>query len=307
MLFFVSPGGSYRSMGKITANQPRSLPAHEFEREGVSDFLAKNKQTAIPILELGVFRSSIRIASALNPQLGRVPQGRDPWLYRTCCIILPVNILLNEIECRVLGSLIEKEVTTPEYYPLSLNALVNACNQKSNREPVMNLNEAAVREALHSLDGQSLVRSVSATDSRVTKYEHRLQEAYNFYRHETAILCVLLLRGPQTPGELRTRAERMHSFDDLSAVQSSLQHLMKRGPPLVKVLPRQPGTKEARYAHLFSGDVVVPETKPDSHAEPAAAIRDGEQIARLEDEVMTLRNEVAVLRQQFALFKKQFE
>jgi uncharacterized protein len=218
-----------------------------------------------------------------------------------------VNILLNEIECRVLGSLVEKEVTTPEYYPLSLNALVNACNQKSNRDPVMNLDETAVREALHSLDRQSLVRSVSASDSRVTKYEHRLQEAFNFYRHETAILCVLLLRGPQTPGELRTRAERMHLFDDLSAVQSSLQHLMKREPPLVKVLPRQPGTKEARYAHLFSGDVIVQETKPESQTEPAAAVHDGERIAHLEEEVHVLQKDVAELRRQFADFRKQFE
>src|SRR5580704_14317987 len=136
-----------------------------------------------------------------------------------------MDIKLTENEVRVLGALIEKDITTPEYYPLSLNALLNACNQKSNREPVMNLEEAAVRNALHSLDGQSLVRSVSASDSRVTKYEHRLQEAFNFYRHEIAILCVLLLRGPQTPGELRTRAERMHPFEDLSAVQFSLQHL----------------------------------------------------------------------------------
>jgi uncharacterized protein YceH (UPF0502 family) len=218
-----------------------------------------------------------------------------------------VNILLNEIECRVLGSLIEKEVTTPEYYPLSLNALVNACNQKSNRDPAMNLDEAAVREALHSLDGQSLVRSVSASDSRVTKYEHRLQEAYNFYRHETAILCVLLLRGPQTPGELRTRAERMHPFDDLGAVQSSLQHLMKREPSLVKVLPRQPGTKEVRYAHLFAGDVALQETKPEPHAEPAAAVRDGERIAQLEEEVAVLQKDIAELRRQFADFRKQFE
>jgi len=164
-----------------------------------------------------------------------------------------VNIVLSEVECRLLGSLVEKEVTTPEYYPLSLNALVNACNQKSNRDPVMNLDEAAVRDALDSLETQSLVRSVSPADSRVTKYEHRLQEAFNFYRHETAILCLLLLRGPQTLGELRTRSDRMHSFDDLSAVQSSLQHLMKREPPLVQALPRQPGTKETRYAHLLSG------------------------------------------------------
>src|SRR5229473_3601262 len=182
----------------------------------------------------------------------------------------PVNILLNEVECRVLGSLIEKEITTPEYYPLSLNALVNACNQKSNRDPVMNLDEGAVRQALHSLDGQSLVRYVSAADSRVTKYEHRLQEAFNFYRHEIAILCVLLLRGPQTPGELRTRAERMHPFDDLNAVQSSLQHLMKREPPLVKVLPRQPGTKESRYVHLLSGDADLRDKVESFDAKPEA-------------------------------------
>jgi uncharacterized protein len=218
-----------------------------------------------------------------------------------------VNILLNEVECRVLGSLLEKEVTTPEYYPLSLNALVNACNQKSNRDPVMNLDEAAVRGALHSLDGQSLVRSVSASDSRVTKYEHRLQEAFNFYRHESATLCVLLLRGPQTPGEIRGRAERMHSFDDLGAVQSSLQHLMKREPPLVKILARQPGTKEARYAHLLSGDVELQETRPEAYAETATGVLDGERVTRLEEEVTALRNELANLRQQFAQFRKQFE
>jgi uncharacterized protein len=220
----------------------------------------------------------------------------------------PVNILLNEIACRVLGSLVEKEVTTPEYYPLSLNALMNACNQKSNREPVMNLDEAAVRNALHSLDGQSLVRSVSASDSRVTKYEHRLQEAFNFYRHEIAILSVLLLRGPQTPGELRGRTERLHHFDDLSAVQSSLQHLMKREPPLVKVLPRQPGTKEARYAHLLSGDVEGFEAPPDAMTAPASAIYvASERMTQLEEEVAALRQEVADLKQQLAVFRRQFE
>jgi uncharacterized protein YceH (UPF0502 family) len=218
-----------------------------------------------------------------------------------------VNILLNEVECRVLGSLMEKEVTTPEYYPLSLNALVNACNQKSNRDPVMNLDEAAVRQALHSLDGQSLVRSVSAADSRVTKYEHRLQEAFNFYRHEVAILCVLLLRGPQTPGELRGRAERMHPFDDLSAVQSSLQHLMKREPALVKVLSRQPGAKESRYAHLLSGDVAGFEPKADLDASVAIDSPDHERIGRLEEELASLHKEVAGLKQQFADFRKQFE
>ena len=218
-----------------------------------------------------------------------------------------MNILLNEVECRVLGSLVEKEITTPEYFPLSLNALVNACNQKSNREPVMNLDEAAVRQALHSLDGQSLVRSISAADSRVTKYEHRLQEAFNFYRYEVAILSVLLLRGPQTPGELRGRAERLHHFDDLSAVQSSLQHLMKREPPLVKILPRQPGTKEARYAHLLSGDVEAWEAKSDAEAAPIVVSADGERMARLEEEVAALHKDVADLKLQFSAFRKQFD
>jgi uncharacterized protein len=218
-----------------------------------------------------------------------------------------VNIVLNEVECRVLGSLIEKEATTPEYYPLSLNTLVNACNQKSNRDPVKNLDEAAVRDALHSLEGQSLVRSVSPADSRVTKYEHRLQEAFNFYRHEIAILCLLLLRGPQTPGELRSRAERMHSFDDLGAVQSSLQHLMKREPPLVKALPRQPGTKETRYVHLLSGDVVQAEEAPKEEREVKSRVVDGERVKKLEEEIAGLRNEIAELKQQFAAFRKQLE
>jgi uncharacterized protein len=218
-----------------------------------------------------------------------------------------VNITLNEVECRILGSLVEKEVTTPEYYPLSVNALVNACNQKSNRDPVMNLDEAVVRQTLYSLEGQSLVRSVSPADSRVTKYEHRLQEVFNFYRHEIAILCLLLLRGPQTPGELRSRAERMHSFDDLSAVQSSLQHLMKREPPLVMPLPRQPGTKETRYAHLLSGDVAQAEPEPKVKEAALERFVDGDRVRQLEEEITGLKNEIADLKQQFTQFRKQFE
>src|SRR6202051_609891 len=162
-----------------------------------------------------------------------------------------MDILLSDVETRVLGSLVEKELTTPEYYPLSLNALVNACNQKSNRDPVMTLQEDAVRQALRSLSDQALVRSAGG-DSRVPKFEHRLNELYNFHRHEIAVLCVLLLRGPQTPGELRTRAERMYAFEDLEAVHSALHHLMRREPPLAKILPRQPGPKGARYLQLFS-------------------------------------------------------
>ena len=223
-----------------------------------------------------------------------------------------MNIVLNPIECRVLGSLIEKESTTPEYYPLSLNALVNACNQKSNREPVMTLDEAAVREALHSLAGQSLVRSVGGAESRVTKYEHRLQEVFNFYRHEIAILCVLLLRGPQTPGELRTRTERMHSFDDLSAVQSSLQHLMQREPPLAKVLPRQPGTKESRYAHLLAGDVetaeaAVVEATVTDPVDPERIAVLKREVAELREEVASCRKEMEQLKEQLAAFRRQFE
>jgi uncharacterized protein YceH (UPF0502 family) len=218
-----------------------------------------------------------------------------------------MEILLSDVETRVLGSLVEKELTTPEYYPLSLNALVNACNQKSNRDPVMNLDEEAVREALRTLDKKGLAAAADNMVSRVSKYEHRLQEAYNFTRHEIAILSELLLRGPQTPGELRSRADRMHKFDDLGIVQSTLQRLMKREPPLIKVLPRQPGTKEARYAHLLSGDVEL--SMPDSAAGVAvtSGASSSERIARLEAQIENLQSEIADLKQQFAAFRKQFE
>lgn len=218
-----------------------------------------------------------------------------------------MNIVLNEIEARVLGALLEKEITTPDYYPLSLNSLVNACNQKSNRDPVMNLDEASVRDALRTLHDNSLARSVSAAHSRVTKYEHRLQEAFNFDRREAAIFCELLLRGPQTPGELRTRAERMHPFDDLSEAQSALQRLMNREPPLVKVLARQPGTKESRYTHLLSGDAKPANStiERDTAATPAKEKID--ESSRLSSEIAELRRDIAELKQQFAAFRKQFE
>lgn len=218
-----------------------------------------------------------------------------------------MDIILTDVEARVLGSLVEKGVTTPDYYPLSLNALVNACNQKSNRDPVMNLDEDSVREALRALDKDGLAGPADSFDGRVTKYEHRLQEAYNFDRRETAILCVLLLRGPQTPGELRSRSERMHSFDDLAEVESTLQRLMKREPPLAKILPRQPGTKEARYAHLLSGDDVEV-IQPEANAEtPPRNAGSPERIAQLEREVLQLKNEIANLKQEFGAFRKQFE
>jgi len=217
-----------------------------------------------------------------------------------------VNIILSEVEARVLGCLVEKDITTPEYYPLSLNALVHACNQKSNREPLMNLEVDVVRQALRALGDQMLARSASG-DSRVAKYEHRLADTFNFTRPETAILCELLLRGPQTPGELRSRAERMHPFEDLSVVQSTLKHLMEREPPLVKLLPRQPGNKEARYAHLLSGDVEVRETPQVKESAVSSSAAENGRMVALETEVAGLQKEVSELKRQFAEFRKQFE
>jgi uncharacterized protein YceH (UPF0502 family) len=223
-----------------------------------------------------------------------------------------VSPILTPVEARVLGSLVEKEITTPDYYPLSLNAILNAANQKSNRDPVMDLDEDAVRRALHSLSQEGLARS-AATDSRVPKFEHRLAEVFNFHRHEIALLCVLLLRGPQTPGELRTRTDRLYHFEDLGAVHSALNLLMNRQPSLVKVLPRQPGTKELRYVHLLSGDVQVPASQA-AHADASSSVRategtfpDLDRLAKLEDEIAELRAEVADLKSQLAAFQKQFQ
>jgi uncharacterized protein len=224
-----------------------------------------------------------------------------------------VNIHLTANEARVLGCLVEKEIATPEYYPLSLNAIVNACNQKSNRHPVMTLDEEAVRHALDALNQQGLARS-AATDSRVPKFEHRLQDVYNFHRHEAALFCVLLLRGPQTPGELRTRTDRLYQFEDLSAVHSALNLLMRREPPLVKVLPRQPGTKESRYVELISSD----DRESDAalatvEMDPAPALLQNrtasfgeDRLAQLEAELAELRSEVRDLQRQLAAFQKQF-
>lgn len=217
-----------------------------------------------------------------------------------------MNIVLSDLEARVLGCLVEKEITTPEYYPLSLNALLHACNQKSNREPLMNLEEDAVRHALRGLGEHALARSASG-DSRVSKYEHRLADVFNFTRPETAILCELLLRGPQTPGELRSRAERMHPFEDLSVVHTTLKHLMEREPPLVKVLPRQAGNKEARYSHLLCGDVEVRETPAVKESALTSSTAEKERISQLESEVAGLHKEVSDLKRQFADFRKQFE
>ncbi len=208
-----------------------------------------------------------------------------------------MDFVLHPIEARVLGALLEKEITTPEYYPLSLNALTNACNQKSNRDPVVNFDDSTVEQALQSLRDKGLLLSKTGAGSRVMKYGHRISEKLNLGRRELAILCELMLRGPQTLGELRTRAERMHPFDDLTEVEAVLD----RNPELFVKLPRRAGEKEARYAHLLSGEPAI--------AEPEAAIAQPrhDRLSALEDEVKQLRTEIEELRTQFAGFKRQFE
>jgi hypothetical protein len=218
-------------------------------------------------------------------------------------------ILLTPSEARVLGSLIEKEATTPDYYPLSLNALVNACNQRSNREPVTDLDEQAVRQALHRLEDLNLAGRARSADGRVTKYEHWLGEAYNFTRAESALICVLLLRGPQTPGELRSRTERLHTFAEIADVLGGLQKLAERAPSLVAVLPRQPGTKESRYTHLFCGpaESVAANTSPTAYSAPVAAPDDpapcdgaiAPRIAQLEAQVAELTKKLDMLNKKF--------
>ncbi len=211
-----------------------------------------------------------------------------------------MTILITPVEARVLGSLVEKESSTPEYYPLSLNALVNACNQKNNREPVMHLEEGEVRDALRGLEDQRLAGPARGADSRVTKYEHHLQEVFNFTRGETAVICELLLRGPQTPGELRNRAERLHHFEEISEILSVLQRLTEREPALVTALPRQPGSREVRYTHLLCGEPAMPTASP---VEPASGSSAYDRLTQLESEVAQLRQEINQMREQLAALK----
>ncbi|HEX7728836.1 MAG TPA: YceH family protein [Terracidiphilus sp.] len=206
--------------------------------------------------------------------------------------------VLTAEQARVLGALMEKEATTPEYYPLSLNALVNACNQRSNREPVMQLDEDAVRQAVHGLQNAGLAGPARGADGRVTKYEHFIGEAFNLSRAETALLCVLLLRGPQTPGELRGRTERMHAFTEIGDVVGGLQKLIDREPSMAAILPRLPGTKESRYAHLLCGPVEAaaifsPPATPAAAANPAQ----DERMTQLEATVAELRRQLEALQE----------
>lgn len=224
-------------------------------------------------------------------------------------------MMLNPIEVRVLGALMEKEIATPEAYPLSLNALLNACNQKSSREPVMEVEEEQVRQALHALEEPGLVSVVR--DGRVAKFEHRARTIFSLRRDETAVLCLLLLRGPQTPGELRSRADRLYAFDGLEAVESTLRRLAERTPqpgsaaassePLAALLPRPPGAREARWTHLLGGPIDPASHQQQGETAPSrASQRDASpemlsRLAAVEADLERLRQVVAALEERVNL------
>lgn len=218
--------------------------------------------------------------------------------------MLPNN--LDPVAVRVIGCLIEKEFSTPDHYPLSLNALTSACNQLSNRDPVMALEESTVSQAIDSLRRQGFVRSIQSVGSRVPKYQHLLAEAAEFSRAELAVLCTLSLRGAQTQAEVRSRAARLMPGDDASGLDAALESLIAREPqPVVARLPRRPGQKETRYAHLLSGDVPTP--MDETPSAPPTTAPDTDRIEALEQLATELRNEVADLRAKLETFRKQFE
>ena len=214
-----------------------------------------------------------------------------------------MTTILTDIETRVLGSLIEKQVTTPEYYPLTLNALTLACNQKNNRHPVTSYTESQVADAVENLREKNLAYVYYGSTSRVPKYKHVVPEVMHLSPPETALMCVLMLRGAQTPGELRGNASRLHEFSGLEEVEAVLNGLISHEPePLVVRLPRQPGQKEVRFAHLLSGEIDVEALA----SEPERPSRQG-GVERLEQKVDALTAEVERLRDQFEQFRKQFE
>ena len=221
-----------------------------------------------------------------------------------------MSVPLSDVEVRVLGALIEKDMTTPEYYPLSLNALVNACNQKSNRSPVVGYDEPTVARVIESLREKKLALVLTGRDHRVPKYRHWAWETLGLGPREMAILCVLMLRGPQTLGELKDRTQRMYNFDDLASVEVCLDHLTERQPePLVTKLARQPGAREPRYAHLLSGEVRPSE--PDAQPAPVQTLApqdtSADRMAKLQSDIDELRSEVLELKEQLSDFRKQFE
>jgi uncharacterized protein YceH (UPF0502 family) len=215
-----------------------------------------------------------------------------------------MDIVLNDSEVRILACLIEKEMTTPEYYPLSLNSLTNACNQKSNRNPVVSYDEADVASGLGSLQEKGLVRKTLTSGDRVSKYLHAILDRFDLSRREVAILCELMLRGPQTAGEVRSHAERMYIFESLEEVENTLQGLAEHDPPLTLKMPREAGRKECRFMHLFLGGK---EALHDFSAERAAIqMSPQEKIKKLEEEIVRMRSELDELKRAFAEFKSQF-
>jgi hypothetical protein len=218
-----------------------------------------------------------------------------------------VETLLTEAEVRVLGSLAEKQVTTPDYYPLTMNALVHACNQISNRDPVVQYDERQVSEAVDSLRLKNLVYIFYGAESRVPKYKHMMREVLGLSPPELAALCVLMLRGAQTVGEVRGRTGRLYEFADLREAEAALEGLAQRDEPLVAKLPRQTGRKEARYAHLLSGQPPVEEEAEGQAPAPRTRAGESERVARLETEVERLSGELAEMRRRFEEFRKQFE
>ncbi len=223
--------------------------------------------------------------------------------------IILMDIVLSGIEVRILGCLIEKETTTPDYYPLTLNSLVNACNQKSNRNPVVSYEETSVVRGLDSLQDKGLSEKIYKADSRVPKYGHLFRKKLNLSRGETAVLCVLMLRGPQTTGEIRGRSERIYKFNDLDEVEKVLDELQNKEHPMTIRLPRQAGRKESRYMHLLSGEPDITESPAPLPEEPAALqVRaENERIIKLEEEVAALRKELEALQKEFNDLKSQFE
>jgi uncharacterized protein YceH (UPF0502 family) len=213
--------------------------------------------------------------------------------------------ILNETEARIVGALVEKQLTTPEYYPLTLNALLAACNQKNNREPVTSLDEATVTNTLERLRDRNIVYVFYGSNSRVPKYKHMLPSVYELEPPEVAVIDVMLLRGPQTLGELRTRTERLYGFSGLGEIQDTLDSLSRRDDPLITKLERLPGQKDARYAHLLSGPIDM-ERVAAAAASPRASGA-SERMEALEQEVSSLRSEVAELKATFEEFRKQFE
>lgn len=217
-------------------------------------------------------------------------------------------VILSEIDVRVLGSLIEKQITTPEYYPLTINSLVLACNQKSNRHPVTAYTESEVSETLESLRLKNLAYVFYGSSNRVPKYKHVVPEYFELNPPETAVMCVLMLRGWQTPGELRGRTERLFDFKGLEQIDETLHTLAHRDTPLVRVLPRLPGQKEARWAHLLFGEIpasALAEAEQQS-ARPSGRENSADRISAMATELATLRTELTSLREEFDAFRQQF-